>query len=257
MPKVTYNETEYTCSKAIKGEDYIRLLDADCICIASFVGITDFSAFTITNGTWTPAPSEDELPVAVVAEDGTVIPSSRKCLELVTGGALSFAIELLPVSTSTGSYETYTNGNNAIVEIDLPEVINTDIYKYIELEFIDFGSYTDASVGRYGFVSLKDSTQNHTTEFAMLVATSSDGLDNEGDRKTAITRVDAIIDAVQSMHFSGWLIGAFQTQSYAEDCELVHGRKFDKVVLELKSTSNIVQSSGLVLKIKAMPLHSI
>jgi len=83
MPKVTYKGTEtYDCTKAIKGSNYIHLLDNNDIMVVSFDGIVDFSAFTISNGTWTIPASDDECFVAVVREDGTIGKGGHKCSDI-------------------------------------------------------------------------------------------------------------------------------------------------------------------------------
>ena len=60
MALVTHLDQEYTCSKAIKGEDYIHLLDNEGEIKTAFDGISDFKDFSITDGEWvTPTPEED------------------------------------------------------------------------------------------------------------------------------------------------------------------------------------------------------
>ena len=52
MAKVTFCGYEYECSKAVKGSDFVRLLDSDGCVIASFEGVVDFSKFTLSGCSW-------------------------------------------------------------------------------------------------------------------------------------------------------------------------------------------------------------
>ena len=85
MPIVTYNiNEEYSCAKAIKGPDYIHLLDEFNILIVAFDGIVDFSLFSIADGEWCIPVSDDDCFVAVVREDGTVATGSHRCRDIGT-----------------------------------------------------------------------------------------------------------------------------------------------------------------------------
>ena len=53
MPTLTYLEESFDCATAIKGEDYIHLLDENGILIVSFEGVADFTHFTLVNGEYT------------------------------------------------------------------------------------------------------------------------------------------------------------------------------------------------------------
>lgn len=75
---VTFLGTEYECSTAIKGADYVHLLDANGLLIASFEKVIDFSVFALSGGSWTSPTAEDECPLAVIGDDGSVRKSSHK-----------------------------------------------------------------------------------------------------------------------------------------------------------------------------------
>lgn len=84
MPTVTFNNETYTCTTAIKGEDYIFLLDEDGDVIAAFEGITNFSGFYISGGSWiTPTPA-NKCPIAVIKDDGTVGKGNHKCSDILS-----------------------------------------------------------------------------------------------------------------------------------------------------------------------------
>ena len=53
MPTLKYLDYSFDCATAIKGEDYIHLLDANGILIVSFEGVADFTHFTLVNGEYT------------------------------------------------------------------------------------------------------------------------------------------------------------------------------------------------------------
>lgn len=84
MPTVTYNDESYTCTTALKGADYIHLLDSNGNMIAAFDGITDFSGYSITDGFWTTPTPPDECCFAVVEDDGSVAKSSYRRSDFVT-----------------------------------------------------------------------------------------------------------------------------------------------------------------------------
>lgn len=50
MAIVTYLGESYECSRALKGSDYIHLLDANNEMIAAFDGVTSFDDFYISDG---------------------------------------------------------------------------------------------------------------------------------------------------------------------------------------------------------------
>lgn len=85
MAVVTYNGTDYRCAKALKGPDYIHLIDDSGLMVASFDKVINFSAFTISEGTWTTPTSDDDCYVAVVREDGTIGMGSHKCSDIGAG----------------------------------------------------------------------------------------------------------------------------------------------------------------------------
>lgn len=53
MPTLKYLDYAFDCTTAIKGEDYIHLLDENGALIVSLEGISDFSLFTLVNGEYT------------------------------------------------------------------------------------------------------------------------------------------------------------------------------------------------------------
>lgn len=77
MPTVTYGSNSYECSTAIKGESYIHLMDSNGNAITTFAGISDFSAFAITDGEWTEAKQTEQCEIAVIGEGGGIRKSAR------------------------------------------------------------------------------------------------------------------------------------------------------------------------------------
>lgn len=82
---VEFLGVSYECSTAIKGPDYVHLLDANGLLIASFHGVADFSAFTLSEGEWTNITDYDGFNIAVVAPDGTVKKSSKTFEDVLQG----------------------------------------------------------------------------------------------------------------------------------------------------------------------------
>lgn len=59
---ITVYDEQFECSKAVKGNDYIHLYDANDICFASFEGIVSFDGYSISGGDWSePEFTNDEL----------------------------------------------------------------------------------------------------------------------------------------------------------------------------------------------------
>ena len=82
MATVTYLGESYECSVALKGANYIHLLNDGGYLIAAFDGITDFSNFAISSGNWTVPASDDDCHIAVIREDGTIGKGSHKCSDI-------------------------------------------------------------------------------------------------------------------------------------------------------------------------------
>ena len=83
MPLVTHLGQEYSCSVALKGADYVHLLNDKGQMLVAFDGISDFSGFSITNGGWVTPTPETDCVVAVVNDDGTMGKGTLKNSELV------------------------------------------------------------------------------------------------------------------------------------------------------------------------------
>lgn len=65
--QVTFAGETYDCAVAIKGIDFVELYDANKQIIASFFDVTDFDAFSLSGGDWTPY-----VPVAALVRTATV-----------------------------------------------------------------------------------------------------------------------------------------------------------------------------------------
>lgn len=84
MATVTFLGESYECATALKGADYIHLLDANGDMTAAFDGVTDFSLFGISGGSFTTPTAESDCYLAVVKDDGTTGKGGHKCCDLVT-----------------------------------------------------------------------------------------------------------------------------------------------------------------------------
>lgn len=118
MATITYLGESYNCATALKGSDYIHLLDSNGEMIAAFDGISNFSAFSITNGDWTSPTPEKDCYVAVVKDDGTMGQGNHKCSDILTVTSTAAAATKLATSrtvrtnlasTSTASFNGTAN----------------------------------------------------------------------------------------------------------------------------------------------------
>lgn len=78
MPIVHYGGNSYSCATALKGEDYIRLLDENNVLIVAFEKVANFSLFTIESGEWAAPQPEKECPLVIRGSDGISRPSKMK-----------------------------------------------------------------------------------------------------------------------------------------------------------------------------------
>lgn len=84
MAIVTHLGQEYSCSIALKGVDYIHLLNELGQMTVAFDGVSDFSGFSITDGSWTLPTPEGECFLAVVKDDGTIGKGGHRCSDIPT-----------------------------------------------------------------------------------------------------------------------------------------------------------------------------
>ena len=92
MITVIYGGVSYSCTKAIKGSDYIHLVDDNGCMVASFDGVTNFNAFTISGGSWTTPAAVNDCYVGTVGDDGVIRKSSVKLCDLASESYVSSAI---------------------------------------------------------------------------------------------------------------------------------------------------------------------
>lgn len=126
MANVTFNGTTFACATAIKGSNYIHLLDADGCIIVAFEGVKSFTPFSISNGSWVTPTEDNKCPVAVMREDGTVAKGEHTCEDI--GIALSQSIAVYShlsstlngsgtngkfKATETGTYTAFTIGDTS------------------------------------------------------------------------------------------------------------------------------------------------
>lgn len=82
MPTLNYQDIYIDCAVAIKGNDYIHLLDETGTMVARFDGITDFSGFTLENGSYTDPTDDHDCYIAVIRDDGTIGKGGHKCSDI-------------------------------------------------------------------------------------------------------------------------------------------------------------------------------
>ena len=152
MAKVSFNGQTLNCTTAIKGADYIHLLDADGLMIAAFDGVTNFSSFSISGGSWkTPTP-ENECYMAVIKDDGTVGKGGHRCNEVFTKG------ETLSIANGgTGATDKKTAFTNLVYLGGNPVTEETDtIAAWKELgygvAYISGNGVLKGQPSKYGFL---------------------------------------------------------------------------------------------------------
>lgn len=84
MPTLKYLDRTFDCAVAIKGADYIHLLDENNVMTAAFDNITDFSDYTLENGSYTAPTAEGYCKVAVLRDDGTIGAGDHTCADIGT-----------------------------------------------------------------------------------------------------------------------------------------------------------------------------
>ena len=109
MITVTFCNESYQCAVALKGSDYIKLLDENNNDVATFLGVSDFSGFAIAGGSWTAPKAPTACNVAVVHEDGSVSGCGKPMEQFMTAGeafrgtiVLSSGVQYGTVLPSTG-----------------------------------------------------------------------------------------------------------------------------------------------------------
>lgn len=102
MATVTHLGVDYSCTTALKGDDYVHLLNEKGKILVAFEGISDFSDFSITGGAWATPTPEADCYVAVRKDDGTMGMGTHKNCDLVKDD------DLAAVATS-GNYGDLTN----------------------------------------------------------------------------------------------------------------------------------------------------
>ena len=72
MPTVTYNGDSFSCTKAVKGANYIKLYDGEFLTV-EFSGIVDFSKFAISGGGWTTPAGAEEVRGTATLNGGLLV----------------------------------------------------------------------------------------------------------------------------------------------------------------------------------------
>ena len=112
-----YGET-YECVTAYKGSDYIRLMDPNGLVSASFTGISDFSGFSISGGTWSTPAELDDSPIMVAMEDGSISKGSSTCNDISSALATATAAESIANAAMPKSGGSFTGAVTAAESTD-------------------------------------------------------------------------------------------------------------------------------------------
>lgn len=100
MVTVMYRDLSFECATAIKGENYVHLLDENGTMIAAFDGVTNFNYFSISGGSWTNPTPENECFLAVIKDDGTVGKGGHRCCDVI----VAEVCETAPVNPVEGKW---------------------------------------------------------------------------------------------------------------------------------------------------------
>lgn len=149
MPTLVYKEKSFDCAKAIKGSDYIHLLNADGVMIAAFDNIADFSGFELTGGSYSSPTADHSCFVAVVRDDGTIGKGGHRCSGIVSKSTKTTATIGTSWSGSSAPYtQTITiSGVTAsnVVEIALPSTATAEqVEAFQKLGLQDGGQATNS-----------------------------------------------------------------------------------------------------------------
>lgn len=92
MPTLTFNTQEFTCARAMKGADFIRLLDNTGNTVFFADGITDFNPYVLTNGAWeTPlAPIGAKVSADAKVANGVLTLTPVTQVKIETGLQITF-----------------------------------------------------------------------------------------------------------------------------------------------------------------------
>lgn len=150
MPNITYNGLTYSCAKAIKGSNYIHLLDINDVVFVAFDGIVDFSLFSISDGSYTEEMPADECDVAVVLSDGTIARGGHKCSDILPTD--SFVVTLTRSNMTGNETDGYTK------TVSIPGVAAQDLVLLNPLSEFDWAYPNLSAMADAGSVTLTASS---------------------------------------------------------------------------------------------------
>ena len=90
MIQVTFQGVVYTCTRAVKGVNYIRLYDGNNIQTAAFEEITDFSLFTIKGGEWEQGTSANRATASAIRSGPDIVLTINEKVVVEDGLLISF-----------------------------------------------------------------------------------------------------------------------------------------------------------------------
>lgn len=204
MATLTYLGITYNCAEVIKGDDYVHVLDANGLMIASFDKVKDFSAFVVDGCDWSYPTPEKERYIAVYNCDGTICKSSYKCDNIEKAFK-----PLIVVTAPEGS--TVTCSKN---DIELSGTIDGTTWQFVVPEYGEYLIYAhDANAN-----SVQRSVE--VTQVAMYNVNIMYLQENFADNSW-----EAIIDACKNNNVpASWVAGSSKTMS-------VEGTDYNVVII--------------------------
>lgn len=175
MPTVTYNGASYACTTAIKGDTYIRLLDAEDAVLASFEGVTDFSAFAISDGSWTSPEDLDQCCLVVMRRDGTLVKTTKKVCDV--GDVTNLQSNKAAVTPTTSRQTIYPDsGYDAMTKVIVNAMPTGTLAKpSIQQPNSSGRVYVTAGVSTAGYLSTSEEEENYIDLPTQAAATITPG----------------------------------------------------------------------------------
>lgn len=177
MATVKFKGETFSCVTALKGEDYVHLLDRDGCMVAAFDGVVDFSAFEI-EGEWTDPTDAHDCHITVMGDDGVIRKGGHKCSDLNRAEKVS-----VPADTAAALGLATFPKRNLPSGYTQVEYIETDGNQYIDTGYVPnsntrvilniepTAAVTSGTAGIFG--SRGNGTSNAAYQYTVMATTSS------------------------------------------------------------------------------------
>lgn len=185
MPTLTFLNETYTCAKAQKGYDFVRLLDENNIPIFYADGISDFTPYVLTDGEWEPplavvAPSVSayatlngsvvvlDIPASVKVESGLLVNFTAPCdctaITKMSVGGIEFDL-VNSMDEVVGTYGAFRGGVkiSAVLSVET----NKAYLQNVGVTRVENGSYV--GTGKHGSANQNSITFSFVPKFLFVI----------------------------------------------------------------------------------------